>query len=114
MLVCSHEILVVFDSESDESAPVVEQMRTVFPQVRPVINRTGIGVAGAIRTGVEAAQGERIFDFRRRRSRSGASAIEDMLALMDDGLEFVNCHALRPWRPAARRFHDRARFVAHC
>ena len=41
VLACPHEILVVFDSEADESAPVVEEMRTKLPQVRPVINRTG-------------------------------------------------------------------------
>ena len=89
VLACSHEILVVFDSETDESAPVVEETRAKFPQVRPVINRTGIGVAGAIRTGVAAAQGERILVFAADEV-GPVLAIEDMLALMDDGVEFVS------------------------
>lgn len=88
-LACPHEILVVFDSEADASAPVVEEMRAKLPQVRPVINRTGVGVAGAIRTGVEAAQGERILIFAADEV-GPVLAIEDMLALMDDGLEFVS------------------------
>lgn len=89
VLECPHEILVVFDSEADESALVVEEMRAKFRQVRAVINRTGIGVAGAIRTGVEAAQGERVLVFAADEV-GPVLAIEDMLALMDEGVEFVS------------------------
>jgi dolichol-phosphate mannosyltransferase len=86
---CSHEIIVVFDSENDESAPVVEAMRSSIPQVRPIVNATGIGVAGAIRTGVEAASGERILIFAADEV-GPVLAIEDMLTLMDEGAEFVS------------------------
>src|ERR1700740_667954 len=58
-LACPHEILVVFDSKTDGSAAVVEEMRTSYPHVRPVLNEK-VGVAGAIRSGVEEARGERI------------------------------------------------------
>ena len=89
VLACRHEILVVFDSETDASAAVVEEMRALFPQVRSVLNQTGVGVAGAIRCGVDAALGERILIFAADEV-GPVLAIEDMLVLMDDGSEFVS------------------------
>ena len=86
-LACSHEILVVFDSKTDGSAAVVEEMRTSYPRVRPVLNEK-VGVAGAIRSGVEEARGERILIFAADEV-GPVLAIDDMLALMDEGVEFV-------------------------
>ena len=55
VLVVPHEILVIFDHEADESRPVVEEMQATYPHVRSVLNRSGRGVAYAIRAGIEAA-----------------------------------------------------------
>lgn len=85
---CSHEILVVFDTKMDGSAAVVEEMRPLYPTVRPVLNEK-VGVAGAIRSGVEVAQGERILIFAADEV-GPVLAIDDMLALMDEGAEFVS------------------------
>jgi glycosyltransferase involved in cell wall biosynthesis len=87
-LACSHEILVVFDTKTDGSAAVVEEMRASYPHVRPVLNEK-VGVAGAIRSGVEEARGERILIFAADEV-GPVLAIDDMLALMDEGVEFVS------------------------
>jgi glycosyltransferase involved in cell wall biosynthesis len=88
VLTYSHEILVVFDTETDASAAIVEEMRPSYPQVRQIINDK-VGVAGAIRCGVEAARGERILIFAADEV-GPVLAIEDMMALMDDGTRFVS------------------------
>lgn len=89
VLVVPHEIIVIFDSEADTSIPVVEQVRHEYPQVRPLLNQIGRGVAGAITAGVDAAQGERILIFAADEVGPVLS-IEDMMQLMNEGVEFVS------------------------
>jgi glycosyltransferase involved in cell wall biosynthesis len=89
VLLVPHEILVIFDSEADTSISVVEEVRADYPQVRQLLNHFGRGVAGAIRSGVEAARGERILIFAADEV-GPVLAIEDMMALMDEGVEFVS------------------------
>jgi dolichol-phosphate mannosyltransferase len=89
VLVVPHEILVIFDNETDASIAVVEDVRGAYPEVRPLLNRDGRGVALAIRAGVAAAQGERILIFAADEV-GPALVIDDMLALMDEGVEFVS------------------------
>src|SRR4029079_17755597 len=59
VLTMPHEIVVIFDSEADTSIAVVEEVRATYPQVRPLLNAIGRGVAGAISSGVQTANGER-------------------------------------------------------
>jgi glycosyltransferase involved in cell wall biosynthesis len=89
VLVMPHEIFVIFDSESDTSIPIIEEIRTTYPHVRPLLNKIGRGVAGAITSGVEAAGGKRILIFAADEV-GPVLAIEDMMTLMDDGAEFVS------------------------
>lgn len=89
VLTIPHEILVIFDSETDSSMAVVEEARASYPQVRPLLNKIGRGVAGAITSGVQATRGERILIFAADEV-GPVLAIEDMMALMDGGAEFVS------------------------
>lgn len=89
VLVVPHEILVIFDDEADASIAVVQEMRGSYPEVSPLLNRTGRGVALAIRSGVAAARGERILIFAADEV-GPALVIDDMMALMDEGAEFVS------------------------
>lgn len=89
VLVVPHEIIIVFDSETDTSLPVVEDVRLTYPQVRPLLNTLGRGVAGAITAGVKAAQGDRVLIFAADEV-GPVLAIDDMMALMDEGAEFVS------------------------
>lgn len=49
------EILVVYDSPDDTTAPFVAQVAGIHGQVRPLLNTYGAGVAHAIRFGFERA-----------------------------------------------------------
>ncbi|MCX7313618.1 MAG: glycosyltransferase [Alphaproteobacteria bacterium] len=89
VLTIPHEIIVIFDSETDSSIAVVEEVRATYPQARPLLNKIGRGVAGAISTGVNAAQGERILIFAADEV-GPVLAIDDMMTLMDEGAEFVS------------------------
>ncbi len=89
VLVVPHEIIVIFDSETDTSIPVVKDVSASYPQVRPLLNELGRGVAGAITAGVQAARGERILIFAADEV-GPVLAIDDMLGLMDEGVEFVS------------------------
>ena len=88
-LVVPHEIIVIFDDEADISIAVVEDVRAAYPEVRPLLNRAGRGVAFAIRAGVADARGERVLIFAADEV-GPALVIDDMLALMDEGVEFVS------------------------
>jgi dolichol-phosphate mannosyltransferase len=85
-----HEVLVVCDSETDDSIPVVRQMQEQYPNLRLIVNRYGRGVTNAIRAGVDAAEGDNILIFAADEV-GPVLAIEDMLALIDQGADFVSC-----------------------
>jgi dolichol-phosphate mannosyltransferase len=68
---------------------VVEDVQASYPEVRPLLNRAGRGVALAIQAGIEAATGERILIFAADEV-GPVLAIDDMMALMDEGVEFVS------------------------
>jgi dolichol-phosphate mannosyltransferase len=49
------EILVVFDSPDDSTAPVAERLHSADPRVKPTLNTYGPGPANAIRFGIDHA-----------------------------------------------------------
>ncbi|MFC7545696.1 glycosyltransferase family 2 protein [Plantactinospora sp. GCM10030261] len=49
------EVLVVYDTTEDTTAPYVRQVAATDPRVRPVLNRYGPGPAQAVRYGVDAS-----------------------------------------------------------
>src|SRR5262249_33751777 len=74
---------------TDASIEVVNEVSAGYPQVRALLNTVKRGVAGAISAGVNAAHGERILIFAADEV-GPVLAIDDMLALMDHGVEFVS------------------------
>ena len=85
-----HEVLVVYDSAGDDSIPVVEDVRKNYPELRGVQNTLGNGVVNAIRSGVASSQGDVILIFAADEV-GPVLAIEDMIALIRDGCDFVSC-----------------------
>jgi dolichol-phosphate mannosyltransferase len=90
VLEVDHEVLVICDDETDSSIPVVTEMCRDYPNLRLINNRLGRGVTNAIKAGVDAAVGEYILIFAADEV-GPVLAIEDMLALMRDGVDFVSC-----------------------
>ena len=71
VLTMPHEIVVIFDSETDTSIAVVEEVRATYPQVRPLLNKIGRGVAEAGDTAAGmAACMDSLFRVGRARGRS--------------------------------------------
>jgi glycosyltransferase involved in cell wall biosynthesis len=54
----SHEIIIVYDHDSDNTLPALERLAPSFPNLRVIKNAYGEGARCAIRTGLEAARGE--------------------------------------------------------
>lgn len=84
-----YEVLIVHDAPEDDSVQVVAEL-TSDRTVRTLHNTLGRGVVNAIRAGVGAAAGEYVLIFAADEV-GPVLAIEDMLALMDSGCEFVSC-----------------------
>ena len=78
-----HEVVVVHDTPNDDSLDVVSELSSNHP-VRTVHNTLGIGVVNAIRVGVGTATGRYVLVFAADEV-GPVLAIEDMLALMDQG-----------------------------
>ncbi len=90
------EVVVVYDSEDDESIPIVGEAEaavadSVDQLIRGVLNAGGAGVINAITAGVEAARGEIVLIFAADEV-GPVMAIDDMLELvLERGCQFVSC-----------------------
>jgi dolichol-phosphate mannosyltransferase len=85
-----HEVLVVFDREGDESLNVVDTMSPDYPTMRAVRNPYGAGILNALRAGIERARGKYVLIFAADEV-GPVLAIDDMIALMEQGCDFVSC-----------------------
>jgi dolichol-phosphate mannosyltransferase len=85
-----HELLIVYDSADDDSIPLVRRMQSDYSNLRLVHNQLGRGVPNAIRAGVEAAVGDYVLLFAADEV-GPVLAVEDMLALMQEGCDMVSC-----------------------
>ncbi|MBZ5636445.1 MAG: glycosyltransferase family 2 protein [Acidobacteriia bacterium] len=85
-----HELLIVHDFPEDDSIPVVRAMQSNHKNLRLVHNERGRGVVNAIRAGVDAAVGDYVLLFAADEV-GPVLAIEDMLALMQEGCDLVSC-----------------------
>jgi dolichol-phosphate mannosyltransferase len=86
----SHEVLIVYDREDDDSGPVVEAMSGHYPNLRALHNTLGVGVLNALKAGVAASRGRNVLIFAADEV-GPVLAIDDMLALIDQGCDFVSC-----------------------
>jgi dolichol-phosphate mannosyltransferase len=85
-----HEVLVVVDERDDASVPVVEAISPQYARLAVVHNTRGRGILNALRAGVAVAHGKYILIFAADEV-GPVLAIDDMIALMDGGCQFVSC-----------------------
>jgi glycosyltransferase involved in cell wall biosynthesis len=85
-----HEVLVVVDQRDDVSVPVVESISPQYARLALVHNTHGVGILNALRAGVAAAQGKYVLIFAADEV-GPVLAIDDMIALMNEGCDFVSC-----------------------
>jgi glycosyltransferase involved in cell wall biosynthesis len=55
-----YEIIVVYDSDSDTTIPVLQKLSKEFPTIAGIKNTISKGPSGAIRTGIDTAKAPRI------------------------------------------------------
>ncbi len=89
MVDCPHEVLVIHDTEDDKSIPIVKGAQANYPGLRLVHNQLGRGVINAIRAGVAEARGD-IISILCADDTGPVLVIDDMLALMRQGCDFVS------------------------
>ena len=89
MINVPYEVLVVYDFEKDNSIPVVRSMMKKYPSLRLVHNRLGKGVINAIKSGVLEAKGKYVLTIAAD-DLGPPLAINDMIALMEQGCDLVN------------------------
>ena len=85
-----HEVLVVVDRADDDSLTVVDTMSPEYPTIRAVHNTLGAGIVNALRVGVSQARGTYVLIFAADEV-GPVLAIDDMIALMEQGCDFVSC-----------------------
>lgn len=85
-----YEILIVYDMVDDNSIPVVKKLQPTYKNVHLIHNTLGRGVANAIKSGLKASKGDYILIFAVDEV-GPVLAIEDMIALMDQGCSLVSC-----------------------
>lgn len=85
-----HEVLVVVDERDDASVLVVESIAPDHLALAVVHNTEGVGILNALRAGVAAARGKYLLIFAADEV-GPVLAIDDMIALMDAGCDFVSC-----------------------
>jgi dolichol-phosphate mannosyltransferase len=90
MLEVPHELLIVYDFPEDDSIAVIRNLQERWTNLRLVHNQRGCGVINAIKAGVDAAVGEYVLLFAADEV-GPLLAIEDMLALMQEGCDLVSC-----------------------
>ncbi len=85
-----HEVLVVYDFPEDDTVPEVDALRPAFPQFRLVHNTLGRGIHNAFKAGIQAARGDYVC-FMLADDIGPMTSIGAMLALMEEGCDFVSC-----------------------
>ncbi len=84
-----HETLIVHDIPNDDSIPVVKSLQKKYSNLKLVHNTLGRGVINAIKSGVNSAKGEYVLTIAAD-DIGPLLAIEDMAALMEEGVDLVN------------------------
>jgi dolichol-phosphate mannosyltransferase len=85
-----HEVLVVFDHESDDSRIVVDAMAPQDSAIQAVHNTLGPGIPNALRAGIARARGKYVLIFAADEV-GPVLAIDDMITLMESGCDLVSC-----------------------
>jgi glycosyltransferase involved in cell wall biosynthesis len=89
VLDCPHEVLVIYDTEDDKSIPIVREAQARYPNLRLVPNTLGRGAINAVRAGVAEARSP-VVTILCADDTGPVLVIEDMLALMREGCDFVS------------------------
>ena len=90
MIEVPHEILFIHDNPDSDFKGLVNTLKSRDPNTHLICNQSGVGVVNALKSGVEASQGEYILIFAADEV-GPVLAIDDMLKMMEGGCDLISC-----------------------
>jgi dolichol-phosphate mannosyltransferase len=84
----AHEIIVVYDFDEDTTVPVIRNLTSEIPQLRPHRNELGRGVLNAMKAGIAVSHGDHVLISMADGSDDPA-AVDPMLDLARHGADVV-------------------------
>ena len=96
-----HEVIVVNDGSADGTAEILEELASIYPQVRIVTHETNRGYGGALRSGFASATRELIF-YTDGDAQYDPSEMEALWRRFDQNVDLVNGYKISRSDPLHR------------
>jgi glycosyltransferase involved in cell wall biosynthesis len=96
-----HEVIVVNDGSKDGTAEILEELASIYPQVRVVHHEQNRGYGGALRSGFATATRELVF-YTDGDAQYDPSEMEALWRRFDDSVDLVNGYKISRSDPLHR------------
>jgi glycosyltransferase involved in cell wall biosynthesis len=96
-----HEVIVVNDGSKDGTAEILEELASIYPQVRVVHHEKNRGYGGALRSGFAAASRELVF-YTDGDAQYDPAEMEALWRRFDDSIDLVNGYKISRSDPLHR------------
>ena len=96
-----HEVIVVNDGSKDGTAEILEELASIYPQVRVVHHETNRGYGGALRTGFATATRELVF-YTDGDAQYDPAEMAALWRRFDDSVDLVNGYKISRSDPLHR------------
>jgi glycosyltransferase involved in cell wall biosynthesis len=96
-----HEVIVVNDGSKDGTAEILEELASIYPQVRVVHHETNRGYGGALRTGFATATRELVF-YTDGDAQYDPAEMEGLWRRFDQNVDLVNGYKISRSDPLHR------------
>jgi glycosyltransferase involved in cell wall biosynthesis len=96
-----HEVIVVNDGSKDGTADILNELASIYPQVRVVHHETNRGYGGALRTGFATATRELVF-YTDGDAQYDPAEMEALWRRFDDAVDLVNGYKISRSDPLHR------------
>jgi len=96
-----HEVIVVNDGSKDGTAAILDELASLYPQVRVVHHETNRGYGGALRTGFATATRERVF-YTDGDAQYDPAEMTALWQRFDDSVDLVNGYKISRSDPLHR------------
>jgi len=96
-----HEVIVVNDGSADGTAEILEELASIYPQVRIVTHEQNRGYGGALRSGFASATRELIF-YTDGDAQYDPAEVESLWRYMTPAVDLVNGYKVSRSDPAHR------------
>ena len=97
----NHEVIVVNDGSKDGTAEILDELASIYPQVRIVHHEQNRGYGGALRTGFATASRELIF-YTDGDAQYDPAEMEALWRRFDDSIDLVNGYKISRSDPLHR------------